>query len=412
MSTLTFTYLHTYGVHQTASRDSNPYQNVPGTFNYGPTVGSGQRLNPSLGLVDEIYPEAVYKQNQFIVNLNARFTPSFSVTGFYTRNFASGDTGTASNSYNLKQDYGRSSFVRSNVVLLMANYTGKWGISYSPSLSATSGRPFNITDTTDLTGDDFFNQRPSIASSSAACTGSSQYVQTSFGCLDTIPQPGEALLSPNIGNGPASIAVNLRASRSFGIGPKVEAPAGGNRQRGGGGGGFGGGGFGGPGGGGPGGGGGAWRRWRWWWPWRRWWWWRLCRRRWRRWWHVEHRPQVLSHLQRTGVEPIQRHQLRGAERKRSSNPYLRFRSDGHLWSRQPVRQIDDSGRRTILNGFRVTPDLYYGVLLVLRIPDSTIKGRSKCSGLFLSGFKLPTAQNPKRSVPCTTPPRTRHAVQY
>ena len=255
-STLTFTYLHSYGVHQSATRDSNPFQNVPGTFNYGPNIGSGQRLNTNFGPIDEIFPEAVYKQNQIIANLNARFTPNFNVTGFYTLNFANGDTGTASNSYNLKQDYGRSSFVRRNMVFLFANYSGKWGISYNPFLVFQSGRPFNITTNDDLTGDNFFNDRPSIAGSSTDCMGNAQYAQTSFGCLDTIPQTGEALLAPNLGDGPSSVTFNLRISRSFGIGPKVESAAGssgGQRGQGGGPGGFGGPGFGG----GPGGGGGG-----------------------------------------------------------------------------------------------------------------------------------------------------------
>jgi hypothetical protein len=257
VSTLTFTYLHSNGVHQIATRDSNPYQNVPGTFNYGPGISPGGRLNPSFGSIDEIYPEAVFKQNQLITNLNARFTPSFSVSGFYAVNFASGDTGTASNSYNLKQDYGRAGFVRRNMVFLFANYSGKWGISYNPFLVAQSGRPFNITTDTDLTGDNFFNDRPSLAASSSSCSGNPQYAQTSFGCLDTIPQSGEALLAPNLGDSPSSVTLNLRVSRSWGIGPKVQSPNGAGGQRGQGGGG-GGGGFGGPGlGGGPGGGGGG-----------------------------------------------------------------------------------------------------------------------------------------------------------
>jgi hypothetical protein len=241
-----------------ATRDSNPYQNVAGTFTYGPNIGSGLRLNTNFGPIDEIYPEAVFKQNQLIVNLNARFTPNFSVTGFYTLNSASGDTGTASNSYNLKQDYGRAGFVRQNTVFLIANYSGKWGISYNPFLSAQSGRPFNITSNLDLTGDNFFNDRPSLAASTSSCSGNPQYAQTSFGCLDTIPQSGEALLAPNLGDSPSSVTFNLRVSRSWGIGPKVQAPAGAGGQRGpggpGGGGGFGGGFGGGPGGGGGGGG--------------------------------------------------------------------------------------------------------------------------------------------------------------
>ena len=82
VATLTLTYLHTNGVHQMATRDANAY--LPGTFVYGSTTLTGTRPNPLLGNVREIYPEAVFKQNQFIVNVNARLTPTFSVMGFYT----------------------------------------------------------------------------------------------------------------------------------------------------------------------------------------------------------------------------------------------------------------------------------------------------------------------------------------
>jgi hypothetical protein len=248
VATLTVTYLHTYGVHQMATRNANAF--LPGTFVYGSSTQTGTRPNPSLGIVREFYPEAVFKQNQFIMNVNARLTPSFSMMGFYTFNSANGDTGTASNSYNLLQDYGRSSFVRRNMVFLMGNYAGKWGISYNPFLIAQAGRPFDITTDTDLTGDNFFNSRPAIAASSS-CTGSSRFVQTPIGCLDVQPQSGESLLPTYSGNSPASVAVNLRVSRSFGLGPEVSAPGGQNgpgRGPGGGPGGFGGG-FGGPGGG-------------------------------------------------------------------------------------------------------------------------------------------------------------------
>jgi len=68
-------------------------------------------------------------------------------------------------------------------------------------------------------------------------------VLTSFGCLDTNPQAGETMLPSELGNGPAAVAVNLRVSRSFGIGPKVQSPGGPTQ----------GGRGGGPGGGGPGG---------------------------------------------------------------------------------------------------------------------------------------------------------------
>jgi hypothetical protein len=262
VSTLTVTYVHSYGLHQIDIRDANAY--LPGQYTYNlsgqPTI-SGSRPNPNLGIVDEIYPEGVFKQSQIISSLNARFTPNLSVTGFYALNFVNSDFGTASNSYNLKQDYGRASFMRRQNVTVIGNYTGKWGITYNPFLVAQAGRPYNVVTTNDLTGDDFLNDRPAYASSASLCTSGNaagaEYVQTPLGCLDTIPQGSEQLLPPNLLNGPASVAVNLRVSRAIGIGPKVAPPAGGNGRQGGGGGpgGFGGGpgGFGG----GPGGGGGG-----------------------------------------------------------------------------------------------------------------------------------------------------------
>jgi len=260
-TTLTFTYLHTTGQHQLATRDSNAYEPLPGTFIYNSTTGP--RPNSAFGPIDEIFPEAVFKQNQLIVNINARLKPTLSFLGFYTANFADGDTGTASNSYNLKQDYGRAAFVRRNMVFLMGNYTGPWGITFNPFLIAQAGRPFNVTTLEDLTGDNFFNDRPAYASSSGSCgSGSAEFVTTSFGCLDVNPQQGEKLLPANIGNSPASVALNLRVSRSCGIGPKLQAqggpnapPQGGGRGPGGPMGGIGGG-PGGGGGGGRGGGGG------------------------------------------------------------------------------------------------------------------------------------------------------------
>ncbi len=269
-TTLTFTYLHSNGVHQIATRDSNAY--LPGTYTYcvpSSTVtcpALPTRPNPSFGPIDEIFPEAVFKQNQLIVNMNARLKPTLSIMGFYTANFADGNTGTASNSYNLKQDYGRAAFVRRNMLFLMGNYTGPWGITFNPFLIAQAGRPFNVTTDVDLTGDNFFNDRPAYAASAASCSSAAntgEYVETSFGCLDVNPQSGETLLPANIGNSPASVALNLRVSRSFGLGPKLQSQNGSsnaNGQRppgpppmgmGGGPGGGGGGGRGGGGGGGP-----------------------------------------------------------------------------------------------------------------------------------------------------------------
>jgi hypothetical protein len=256
-TTVTVTYLHSFGVHTLVTRDSNAYMSAATPLT---------RPNPNLGIVDEYFPEAVFKQNQMIVNVNARITPNFSIVGFYNLTAANSNGGSGnpvSNSYDLDQDYGRASFASRNMVFMLANYTGPWGIRFNPFLIATSGKPYNITTTNDLTGDNFFNNRPSLAANDSFCTNPA-YAKTQFGCLDTEPAvPGQSYtpIPINEGNGPASVAVNLRISRAFGIGPKLAAGTpeggpppggygggGGGGRGGGGGGGFGPGGFGGPGG--------------------------------------------------------------------------------------------------------------------------------------------------------------------
>jgi hypothetical protein len=148
------------------------------------------------------------------------------------------------------QDYRPAGFASRNMVFLMGNYTGPLGITFNPFLIAQSGRPYNFVSPNDLTGDNFFNDRPSIVTASDCTASSTQYVQTPFGCFDTIPQPGETIIPGNMGNGPAAVAMNLRISRAFGLGPKLASASGSNSGNGPGGG---------PGGGGPppGGGGGG-----------------------------------------------------------------------------------------------------------------------------------------------------------
>jgi hypothetical protein len=275
-ATVTLTYLRTMGVHQDATIDANAYLPETGTFPpfYNATTGPtpGVRPNPAFGPVDETYPEAVYKENQVIVSVNARITPRFSITGFYTGSWANANTGTASNSYDLTQDYGRAAIVSRNQAILISNYSGPWGLTFNPFLSVQSGKPFDIDTAKDLTGDNFIGQdRPTFATSADVAQN---VVQTEFGSLNTAPLPGERIIPVNLGTGPGAVAVNLRVSRSWGIGPEVEKssgspngggagggpggpPPGGGGGRGGGGGGFGGSPFGAGGGGGRGGGGGS-----------------------------------------------------------------------------------------------------------------------------------------------------------
>ncbi|HEU5457684.1 MAG TPA: hypothetical protein VFU68_03620, partial [Terracidiphilus sp.] len=221
-STVTVTYLRSFGVHQTVTRDANAY--LPGTYDPSAQSQTATRPNPNLDVVNQYFPEAVYKQNQIIVNYNATFSPRFHMFGFYGFSDAhsNGAGGTASNSYNLDQDYGRAAFVHKNMFFMMGDYTGPFEVHFNPFIIAHSGNPYNIVSNQDLTGDHYMNDRPAYADSSLCTAGSTRYYSTRFGCLDATPAAGETLVPVNMGDSPASFAFNLRLSRRFGIGPKVE----------------------------------------------------------------------------------------------------------------------------------------------------------------------------------------------
>ena len=288
--------------------------------------------------MDQYFPEAVFNENQVIVNLNARFTPKLSVMGFYTASWANSDGGggsNPSNSYNLRQDYGRAAFVRPQWLFLMGNYTGPWAITFNPFLIAQAGRPYNITSPYDLTGDNFFNDRPSYAGSVAP--NANNVVQTSFGALDVDPQAGEtyhpqfAGQQPVGGCGEPPRGPDLRHWAQGGIVRlvRVQVPAVRPRRR---------------------------------------------RSASRRWWlaavaevaavavvaasaaasavavggrggprrHVQHRPQILAELQRAGAEPLQRHRSGQACGWHSADIRLNHRA---IRSGQRVWKIDWPCRR-------------------------------------------------------------------
>jgi hypothetical protein len=117
-----------------------------------------------------------------------------------------------------------------------------------------SGSPYNITIPENLLGTSIYNARPGLATGSPGCA---EFATTNPFCF-FIPAAGQAY-SPipiNYGTGPTQVSVNLRVSKTFGLGPRLERASAGGDGRGGGGGGDRNRGFGGfGGGGGPGGGG-------------------------------------------------------------------------------------------------------------------------------------------------------------
>ncbi len=245
--TLSATYINSRGVHQYLSDNINAYE----AATYDPATGTGVRPN---GINENIYQfqsGGVYNQNQLMLNYSVR-AKKVSLFGFYVLNSAKADTSGAgyfpSQQTNPHADYGRATFDVGSRFLLGGNYQRPFGISLSPFMVYDSGSPFNITVGQDLNGDNQYNDRPAFATSTSTDT-----MDTAYGNFDLNPGATETRIPYDLGTGPSQFSMNLRVSKSFGIGPRVAGGVGGS-QGGPGGGGPGGGGHGGPGGGGPGGG--------------------------------------------------------------------------------------------------------------------------------------------------------------
>lgn len=220
VATASATYINSRGVHQYLSDNINTY--LPGT--YDAVTGTGTRPN---GINENIYQfqsGGVYNQNQLIVNYTVK-ARSVSLFGFYLMNFAKADTSGAtyfpSNSFDPGSDYGRANFDVRNRFLLGGNLQAPYGVSLSPMLVVDSGQPFNITVGQDLNGDTQFNDRPAFATSSNTDT-----VQTKYGTFNLDPAWNLTRIPYNYGNGPGQLSMNLRMSKSFGVGRKVAAGTG------------------------------------------------------------------------------------------------------------------------------------------------------------------------------------------
>ncbi len=206
-TTLTVTYLHSFGVHQLVTRDSNAY--LPGTYQYGSATLTGVRPNSTLGIVNQFFPEAVFKQNQVIVNVNARIKPKFSVFGFYNLTNANTDGGAGSTfptPTTSARITGARLLHRTNMVFMMANYTGPWAIRFNPFLIAQSGRPYNIV--TDERSDrrQLLQQRPRLWT--APCAPASPHATHPHPSVASTQTPADNYtpIGMNLGNGPAAVA--------------------------------------------------------------------------------------------------------------------------------------------------------------------------------------------------------------
>jgi len=157
-------------------------------------------------------------QNQFIASVRRSFRGGFTAFGEYDYKRAFANTDGVStfpaNQYNLQGDYGRAATDIRHTLVLGGALGGPFGTNLNPFLVVRSGAPFNITSGHDYNGDTLFTDRPAFATS----PNQPGAVITRFGIFDPNPANGAAIIPHNYGQGPGFTTLNLRVSRTFGLG--------------------------------------------------------------------------------------------------------------------------------------------------------------------------------------------------
>jgi hypothetical protein len=154
-------------------------------------------------------------QHELMLTLRGHVSAAFTFYGDYRFGTRKADTDGAytapADSQDLSAEYGaaaddqRHQFVAGFSAQLPA------GITIDSSMSAASGRPFNITTGRDDNGDTIFTDRPSFAQ-----PGDSGAVATAFGRFNPHPQPGDALVPRNFGRDPWLVNMNLAVTKAIG----------------------------------------------------------------------------------------------------------------------------------------------------------------------------------------------------
>jgi len=213
-TTLSVSYLDTRGLHQLRSRDLN-----------APVPGTGTRPFGNAFNIYDYETTGIYRQHLLVVNATLRPNAKINLNANYTFGKASGDTDGAgsfpADSYNLRNEFGRSSFDVRHRFTMQGTIDTRWGVSFFPLVIASTGTPFNIITGSDNNRDSLFTDRPAFATDLTRAS----VRQTPFGNFDLLPLPGARIIPRNLGDGPGYFSVSMRMAKVFGFGSVAPAKA-------------------------------------------------------------------------------------------------------------------------------------------------------------------------------------------
>ena len=185
-----------------------------------PTALNALRPDPNGGNIYQYESTGFNNSQQFIINFRT-FIPAsgISLFGNYRLGKSESDADGAgsfpSYSYDVSDDFGRSSFDTRHFFFFGGSFRIPYGFSLSPFIIANSGSAFNITTGKDDNGDTVFTERPTFAALFDRCN---ELGLTNSFCDAGNVTDVNAIVPRNYGKSPGFITVNLSVSRNFGFG--------------------------------------------------------------------------------------------------------------------------------------------------------------------------------------------------
>ncbi|HUP04624.1 MAG TPA: hypothetical protein VMU19_11585, partial [Bryobacteraceae bacterium] len=162
------------------------------------------------------------RTHQFTVSPSVNYKKMF-LFGFYALSYGKSDAeGQAADPYNLRAEWGPSSFSDVRQRLMLGTMLPlPLQFSLTPFIVISSGSPYDITTGLDTNHDGVAAERPALISG-GSCSGTGLLYEPKFGCFNLNPAPGTATIERNSARGPASEMIMLRLSRTWQFSGKRE----------------------------------------------------------------------------------------------------------------------------------------------------------------------------------------------
>ncbi len=189
-----------------------------------PDPVTGLRPRPDAGPVLQFASAGRSTRHAISVMLRRSLT-RVSLFGTYTLGSSRSDTdgpySMAADSTSLEGEFGRAGDDQRHHAVAGGVVSLPGDVSVSALLTASSGRPFNITTGRDDNGDLLFVDRPALG-----VPGEAGALETPFGTFDLSHPAGQPMIDRNTGPGPSQIVLNVGVAKKFLLGRSTVSTAG------------------------------------------------------------------------------------------------------------------------------------------------------------------------------------------